>query len=97
PVRQRPGTGRSRHACVRRHALHCRRSRMSGLEELKQAYRCGKLILFAGAGVSAGLGLPTWPELADEMARQLGYEPAEFSRYGEYRTLAEYYRIRKGL
>nr|MBF0682259.1 SIR2 family protein [Pseudomonas sp.] len=67
------------------------------MEELKQAYRRGKLILFAGAGVSAGLGLPTWPELADEMARQLGYEPAEFSGYGDYRTLAEYYRIRKGL
>jgi len=66
------------------------------LDALRQAYDSGTLILFAGAGVSAGLGLPTWPELVNEMARQLGYQPEEFAGYGDYRALAEYYKLEKG-
>ena len=31
--------------------------------ELKRAYDSGKLILFAGAGISRNLGLPEWHEL----------------------------------
>lgn len=70
------------------------RTEVDGLHE---AYKHGKLILFAGAGVSAGLGLPTWQELVNEMARQLGYDPAEFSAYGDYRALAEYFKLKVGM
>lgn len=63
---------------------------------LRNAYAQGRLILFAGAGVSAGLGLPTLPQLVAEMARQLGIDPTQFQSYGEFRQLAEYYKIKKG-
>jgi hypothetical protein len=69
----------------------------SSLKSLRQAYREGKLILFAGAGVSAGLGLPTGPELAAEMARHLQEDPGTFCDYGDVRALAEYYRLRCGI
>lgn len=69
----------------------------SDVDALRKAYTEGRLILFAGAGVSAGLGLPTWQELVNEMARQLGYDPAEFSAYGDYRALAEYFKLKVGM
>ncbi|AOB30438.1 Sir2 family NAD-dependent protein deacetylase [Bordetella sp. H567] len=71
--------------------------RHSALEGLRDAYRTGRLILFAGAGVSAGLGLPTGPELAVEMAGHLEEDAQEFCNYGDVRALAEYYRLRRGL
>lgn len=64
--------------------------------ELKQAYRAGKLVLFAGAGVSANLGLPTWNELISRIASELGYDPKIFASYGTPLALAEYYRRKKG-
>lgn len=65
-------------------------------EPVRKAYMQGRLILFAGAGVSAGLGLPTFAQLVAEMARQLDIDPAQFQSYGEFRQLAEYYKIKKG-
>lgn len=65
-------------------------------EPIRSAYLQGRLILFAGAGVSAGLGLPTFPQLVAEMARQLDIDPTQFQSYGEFRQLAEYYKIKKG-
>jgi SIR2-like domain len=64
--------------------------------ELVHAYKAGKLILFAGAGVSANLGLPTWGELIGKIASELGYDPEIFSSYGSHLALAEYYRRKKG-
>ncbi|ANN69466.1 Sir2 family NAD-dependent protein deacetylase [Bordetella bronchialis] len=66
------------------------------MAELRQAYADGRLILFAGAGVSAGLGLPTAPEFAEWIARQLEQDPKAFCEYGDVQTLAEYYRLRLG-
>lgn len=63
---------------------------------LKEAYRRGKLILFAGAGVSANLGLPTWGELIGQVAQELGYDPEVFATYGDHLALAEYYRRKTG-
>lgn len=64
--------------------------------ELAHAYRTGKLILFAGAGVSANLGLPSWSELIARLAVELGYDPKIFSSYGTPLALAEYYKRKKG-
>lgn len=66
------------------------------MNDLKEAYRAGKLILFAGAGVSANLGLPTWPQLIDHIAKELGYDPSVFGTYGTPLSLAEFYRRRTG-
>src|SRR5690242_9010254 len=63
--------------------------------DLKDAYDAGKLVLFAGAGVSANLGVPTWAELIGQIATELGYDPVVFSSYGEPLALAEYYRHKK--
>lgn len=66
--------------------------------QLVEALRARRLILFAGAGLSAGLGLPTWSQLLDHMATDLGYDPRIFRTLGDPWTLAEYYRIqRRGL
>lgn len=64
--------------------------------ELQDAYQSRKLVLFAGAGVSANLGLPTWSELIGHIAGELGYDAKIFSSYGTPLALAEYYRRKKG-
>jgi SIR2-like protein len=66
------------------------------VSEMKEAYRAGKLILFAGAGVSANLGLPTWSELISRIAEELGYDPSIFATYGDHLALAEFYRSKTG-
>ena len=63
--------------------------------ELKEAIKKGEVILFAGAGVSASLGLPTWSELIGKLAEDLGYDSRIFSGYGDSLALAEYYQIEK--
>lgn len=65
-------------------------------EELLKAYSSGKLMLFAGAGVSANLGLPTWRDLIDRIASELGYDPTIFATYGDPLALAEYYTKKTG-
>jgi len=37
------------------------------LDELRQAYRDGDLVLFVGAGVSAAAGLPSWAKLVEKL------------------------------
>ena len=66
------------------------------MEQLREAYRQKNLIFFVGAGVSKNLGLPSWSQLIDEMAKQLDYDPSVFKTYGDQYSLAEYYRIKKG-
>lgn len=66
------------------------------IEQIKEIYRNRRLILFVGAGVSMGLGLPSWRQLVDHMATELGFESDAFRSYGSELTLAEYYRITKG-
>jgi NAD-dependent SIR2 family protein deacetylase len=65
-------------------------------EELHDAHRTGKLMLFVGAGVSANLGLPSWGALIARIAEELGYDPKIFSTYGNYLALAEFYKKKKG-
>lgn len=66
------------------------------MEQLREAYRSGRLLLFVGAGVSISLGLPCWRNLIDHMARELNYDPEIFRLYGSDLTLAEFYRIKTG-
>ncbi|MBM7331353.1 SIR2 family protein [Agrobacterium sp. S2] len=66
------------------------------MDELVQAYRSGRVLLFVGAGVSMNLGLPSWSRLTDRMALDLDFDPAIYRTYGDYLALAEYYRIKKG-
>jgi hypothetical protein len=66
------------------------------MDQLIQAYRSKRLILFVGAGVSMGLGLPSWRQLVDHMAKELGFDPDIYRTFGNDLTLAEFYRISKG-
>jgi len=66
------------------------------MEQLIQAYKDRRLILFVGAGVSMALGLPSWRQLIDRMAVELGFDSDIYRTFGSDLTLAEYYRISKG-
>lgn len=65
-------------------------------DDVRTQYKAKKLILFVGAGVSQNLGLPSWRDLINQVAKELNYDPAIFQSYGEYLALAEYYRTQKG-
>ncbi|WP_299155011.1 SIR2 family protein [uncultured Tateyamaria sp.] len=67
------------------------------VDDLKNAISEQRVILFAGAGVSATLGAPTWGELIDHIGTELGYEPEVFRALStNYLTLAEYYKLERG-
>src|ERR1700733_3904154 len=67
------------------------------LGDLAQAIKERRAILFVGAGVSAGLGVPTWSELIEHIGEELDYDKDVFTSSGSnYLTFAEYYKIRKG-
>jgi len=63
---------------------------------LAKAVRDKTAILFVGAGVSRTLGLPNLRELISHLAAELGYDPEIFSTFGDYLSLAEFYRETKG-
>jgi hypothetical protein len=62
--------------------------------ELAEAVRNRRCILFAGAGLSMAVGLPSWSQLIEHMRRELGL--AETDTDADYQTLAEYYRLQQG-
>lgn len=68
------------------------------LDELACAIHARQAILFAGAGLSMSVGLPSWQDLIDHMCEELGIDPASLSGSAgnTYQTLAEYYRLKKG-
>ncbi len=67
------------------------------LAELVDAVRERRAILFAGAGVSMSVGLPSWQTLIEHLAAELGMDPAEaIATAGSHQALAEYYRLRQG-
>jgi len=68
----------------------------NGISILAQAIANKKVILFAGSGISTGLGLPNAKELLEGLAIKLGIDTTEFITMGEFRELAEYYLLEKG-
>lgn len=66
-------------------------------EDLVRAIRNRQAILFAGAGVSMTVGLPSWQTLIDHIAEELGLGPEVASAPDvTYLTLAEFYRLTQG-
>lgn len=66
------------------------------MDDLKDYLRNRNIILFAGAGLSISLGLPSWRELFTQIAHQLGHDEAIFHNSGDYLNLAEYYYLKTG-
>jgi hypothetical protein len=67
------------------------------LEDLIGAIRKRRAILFAGAGVSMTVGLPSWQTLIEHIAEELDVDLSGFSESDiNYLTLAEFYRIKQG-
>jgi hypothetical protein len=67
------------------------------IDDLVKAIRNRQAILFAGAGVSMGVGLPSWRTLIEHMGTELGFDPEIFANPDtSYFTLAEYYRLQQG-
>ncbi len=62
-------------------------------ERLVASVARGDCVIFAGSGLSAGSGLPGWAGLIEELADQLGVDPAERRGDLEYLLdLAQWYR-----
>jgi NAD-dependent SIR2 family protein deacetylase len=57
-------------------------------DELIEAIRNREVILFAGAGVSMNLGLPSFAALIKHIAGEMGFDPEVFSLYGDNLALA---------
>jgi hypothetical protein len=75
--------------------LHRPRTQM--LDELAESIAERRAMLFAGAGLSMAVGLPSWRELIAHMGEELGLDPEEFiASDRSYQTLAEYYRLQRG-
>jgi len=65
------------------------------IEVLATAVSKRQAILFAGAGVSMSVGLPSWRQFIEHMGSELNLDARAMERT-TYQTLAEYYRIRHG-
>src|SRR5438105_15577833 len=71
--------------------------RASVPHELAVAMKSRRVILFAGAGLSMSVGLPSWQEFIDHLGRELGLDSSGLvGSDTSYHTLAEYYRIKQG-
>ena len=65
--------------------------------DLARAMRERRIILFAGAGLSAGLGLPSWQDFIGRLGTELGFDADTFlSLSPDFRSLAEYYCLEQG-
>ena len=62
---------------------------------LIEALKNKNVILFVGAGISMQIGLPSWSNIIDKMASELGFDTEVFKSFGDYLALAEYYEIKR--
>lgn len=66
-------------------------------EELVEAVQARRAILFAGAGLSMSVGLPSWQEFINRVGEELGLDcDALLGPADSYHTLAEYYSLSRG-
>jgi SIR2-like domain len=66
-------------------------------EDLVKSIRDRQAILFAGAGVSMTIGLPSWRTLIEHIADELKLDRSVADAPDvNYLTLAEYYRLKQG-
>ncbi len=66
-------------------------------EELAAALAERRAVLFAGAGLSMSVGLPSWREFIDRMREELGVPTdPNLGANDSYHIFAEYYRIQRG-
>ena len=63
--------------------------------DLARSVRERRAILFAGAGLSMCVGLPSWRMLIEHMTEELKLDP-KCVEDTNYQTLAEYYRLKQG-
>ena len=66
------------------------------LDDLADAVRENRAILFVGAGLSMSVGLPSWRDFISHMISELDLDPNSYGQEYTYQTLAEFYRIRQG-
>jgi SIR2-like domain len=71
-------------------------SASAAIETLAAGISDRRVILFGGAGLSISVGLPSWRELIERMCADLGADASQIAGPDSYRTLAEYYRIKRG-
>lgn len=67
----------------------------SRIEDLAQAITNRRAILFAGAGVSMSVGLPSWRKMIDHIRGELNILDLADSE-NSFQMIAEYYRLKHG-
>lgn len=66
-------------------------------DELVTAVKTRHAVLFAGAGLSMNVGLPSWKEFIEHLCDDLSVNAEEYlGPQASYHTLAEFYRIKRG-
>jgi hypothetical protein len=66
------------------------------LDDLAMSIAERRAVLFAGAGLSIPLGVPSWEDLVQRMCQQLNIDPESVAGPDNYRALAEFYRLEHG-
>lgn len=64
----------------------------SHIRQIQQAMRQGKLVIFAGAGVSKSSGVPLWGELIDELKKEIDLPSNE----SDYLKIPQLYKNLRG-
>jgi hypothetical protein len=91
------GSAKPRAAARKRSTAPTPQSEEAVPDELALAVKERRAILFAGAGLSMNVGLPSWQEFIDRMGEELGLDTDNLLGPAvSYHTLAEYYRIKQG-
>lgn len=68
----------------------------STADKVRDLYKKKRIIPFIGAGLSMCFELPSWEQLIDIIANELGWDPEVFKLSGNFWQLAGYYKACKG-